>query len=364
MGTAKRLHKVSVEDLIEDEVEAVESYDKAIDESDDSEEIATYEHIKDEEKEHIEELEELGKMKAEDITSEQAWEDFKNSYAEFKERHIDKDRDGSHASLEEKINILTAKISELNTDMARLGDSVPQALGVIEENKTLEEEVKEVEESDKEDDEFFEGDDGLDEYFTDLDEEDESDSDESESDSKEAPKKSDENVESDEDYAEDDEETDAESDEDYIPIDGDDEDTDDAEADDAEDDEDYVPIDDEDEDSDDEIIEKMISVLEKMDRRISHLERENEGLKKMLSTKETVPILSPSLTKSRPTPNTNLRMVKGSYNRPPVSTQHVANQRDIGMSKASAGDSSESLFAKRLNEVFEECDRIAHQERY
>ena len=129
--TAKRLHKESNRDLIDDEVEAIENYDKAIDESDNPEDVATYEHIKGEEQEHIEELEGLDKMKADEITSEQAWEDFKSGYSEFEEKHIGKGRDGDQASLSDKIDIMNAKLSEITTDMARLTDSVPQALGTI-----------------------------------------------------------------------------------------------------------------------------------------------------------------------------------------------------------------------------------------
>ena len=122
-------------------------------------------------------------------------------------------------------------------------------------------------------------------------------------------------------------------------------------------------IDDEEEDEVGKTLVKMVKVLERLDKRITHLERENIGLKKQLSdVNKTVQTEPRNVAKSRPTPNTNLRLVKGSYNRPPVSTQYVANQRDIGIGKkAESSDDNTSVFRKELNEVFADCNRIANQ---
>ena len=132
--------------------------------------------------------------------------------------------------------------------------------------------------------------------------------------------------------------------------------------------EDYIPINDvfdEDESEDEpveetveedeseEVLEKMVRVLEKMDARITRLERENEGLRKQLSKATTV---KTQMIKSRPTPS-RMKLVKGSYNRPPVSTQYVANQRDIGGQNAEIP--SGNVLSKGLNDVFAECQRIA-----
>ena len=387
--TAKRLHKETNQDLINDEVEAIDGYDKAIEGSDSPEAIATYEHIKSEEEEHIEELEGLDKMKADDITSEQAWEDFKSGYTDFEEKHIEKGRDGDQASLEEKIDILSAKISELNTDMSRLTDSVPQALGTIEEGKTLEEEA---EENDEETDMFGEEDDGLGEFF-DEGEEDAVD-DEFIAESEEGDVSDDDAVEDEEEVAEDEnvvsddvseeemsddedvvdedaEETDADAEDDGEEVSEEEtEDDDEGTSEDmADDDEDYISVDeimsdDDEEDADEEeVIEKMVAVLDRMDKRIAHLERENAGLKKMLAERDTVQTEPRNLAKSRPRPNTNLKLVKGSYNRPPVSTQYVANQRDIGIGKKKESSENTSVFRQGLNEVFENCERIANQTR-
>ena len=389
--TAKRLHKESNQDLIADEVEAIDNYDKAIEGSDNPEAIATYEHIKGEEQEHIDELEGLDKMLAEDITSEQAWQDFKAGYADFEEKHVKsvkKDREGDQASLEEKIDVLSAKLSELNTDMSRLTDSVPQALGTIEEGKTLEEEAEEKQEGDLLDDTtgedggLFEGDDGLDEYFADADgadgaptdaegEDAQGDADGAEDDTGDADAEvAEEDVQVSDDDVNDTEvsedmvvgdgaPTDADADENYVSDDDAVDDTGDADAD-ADADEGDEPT--EEKTEEEEIIEKMVNVLDRLEKRVSHLERENDGLKKMLSQRNMNVQAEPrNVAKSRPIPNTNLKLVKGSYNRPPVSTQYVANQRDIGigLKKESAGKTS--MFGRGLNEVFEDCERIANQ---
>jgi len=386
--TVKRLHKETNQDLIDDEVEAIEGYDKAIEGSDNPEAISTYEHIKGEEEEHIAELEGLDKMKADDITSEQAWEDFKAGYSDFEEKHIGKGREGDQASLEEKIDVLSAKISELNTDMSRLTDSVPQALGTIEEGKTLEDEAEEEQEEQELGEEvageeggeegglFDDGeDDGLGEFFGD---EEATDEDGEPAEGKEAVDENGEPVEGEEDIAESDEggevidegeevvEDDAEDDSsaedegDYISMD-------EVMADDGEESEEDTETEETAEEEDkkeDEIIDKMVSILEKMDRRITHLERENAGLKKQLSERMKVQTEPRNVAKSRPTPNTNLKLVKGSYNRPPVSTQYVANQRDIGIGKKTTESSNTSVFRQGLNEVFENCERIANQNHF
>lgn len=319
-------------------------------------------------------------MKAEDITSEQAWEDFKAGYSDFEEKHIGKDREGDKATLEDKIDIMNAKLEELNTDVSRLTDSVPQALGTIEEGKTVEEEAEqegelegEVEAEGGEDDLFGGEDDGLDEYFA----EDGEVADEESAEGEFAEGESEDAV-GDEDFAE---ETDIEeSDEEggeasesdsVVSADGDDNgDMENVEETEGED-EDYIPIEDlddsdeepEKEDEQEEVLEKMVRILTKMDRRITRLERENEGLKKQLSAKMTVQTQTTNVAKSRPRPNTGLRLVKGSYNRPPVSTQYVANQRDIGVgiSKGESAGENTSVFKQGLNEVFEKCNRIANQ---
>ena len=377
--TVQKLHKESNQDLIDDEVEAIDNYDRAIDGSDNPEAIETYEHIKDEEQEHIAELEGLDKMMADDITSEQAWEDFKAGYSDFEEKHIGKGRDGDKASLEEKIDVLSAKISELNTDMSRLTDSVPQALGTIEEGKTLEEEVEEEQEGDmlgEEEDDYlgddFFGDGGDEELGDDFgaeggeevtDEDGDSESEDSDDGDMVA-----EDLEEGEEVVEDDAD-DAESDGGDEDAEVSDEESDDTEetddSADESDDDDFIPMDDlmddDDEEEKDEVIDKMVRVLEKMDKRITHLEHENAGLKKQLSQRMTVQTEPRNLAKSRPTPNTNLRLVKGSYNRPPVSTQYVANQRDIGSGVKKESSSNTSVFRQGLNEVFENCERIANQ---
>lgn len=388
--TAQKMHKETVQDLIDDEVEAVENYDRAIEGSDNPEAIATYEHIKGEEEEHIAELQGLDKMKAEDITSEQAWNDFKSGYSDFEEKHIDKARDGDNASMEEKIDVLSAKISEMNTDLSRLTDSVPQALGTIEEGKTLEDEAEEAEEGDElageEEggdylDDFFGGDDGLEdesaggEEVVDENGEEVADGDGLEEFGDEDVAEDDEIEESDdgetidegeevvEDDADDDSTADegaSDEDEDYISMD---EIMDDSDGEEAESDEEEVEAtDDKDEEK---LIDKMVAVLEKMDMRITHLERENAGLKKQLADQKrmTVQTMPNNMAKSRPTQNATLKMVKGSYNRPPVSTQYVANQRDIGIGKKKES-SNTSVFRQGLNEVFENCERIAHQTNY
>lgn len=383
--TAKKLHKETNQDLIDDEVEAIEGYDRAIEESDNPEAIATYEHIKGEEEEHIAELEGLDKMKADEITSEQAWEDFKAGYSDFEEKHIGKGRDGDKASLEEKIDVLSAKISELNTDMSRLTDSVPQALGTIEEGKTLEDEAEEEQEEEVLEDGtgeegglFDDGeDDGLGDFFGEegdeeapVDEEgNPAEGGEPTEESDEGGEAIDEGEEVVEDDADDtseegaDEEITDEEGEDFIPIDdvmGDDEE----EVSEEETESEEEPVEEEEKKEDEEeVIDKMVRILEKMDKRISHLERENAGLKKQLSERMKVQTEPNNMAKSRPKPNTNFKLVKGSYNRPPVSTQYVANQRDIGIGKKTES-SNTSVFRQGLNEVFENCERIANQNHF
>lgn len=387
--TVKRLHKESNQDLIQDEVEAVENYDKAIEGSDNPEAISTYEHIKGEEEEHIAELEGLDKMKADEIDSEQAWEDFKAGYSDFEEKHIGKGRDGDKASLEEKIDVLSAKISELNTDMSRLTDSVPQALGTIEEGKTLEDEAEqEQEEAELEGDVLgeegglFDDDDGLEDILgedvadeVEVDENGEPVGDESEkvvgdkdiAEADEGGEVIDEGEEVAEDDADDDSPADEGADEeegDFIPIDDVMDESEEEVSDEEISDEATEETPAEEEKKDDEIIDKMVRILEKMDRRITHLERENAGLKKQLSERMKVQTEPSNVAKSRPKPNTNLKLVKGSYNRPPVSTQYVANQRDIGIGKKTAESSNTSVFRQGLNEVFENCERIANQNHF
>ena len=331
-------------------------------------------------------------MKADDITSEQAWEDFKAGYSDFEEKHIGKDREGDKATLEDKLDIMNAKLEELNTDVSRLTDSVPQALGTIEEGKTIEEEAEESQELGEElgaeegaenpeaeggEDDFFGADDGLDEYFAEDGEEAEEGA--------ESPE--DEKADGDEDFAEDsDMETEKQGDEasendSVVSADGDDNgDMENVEGESSEDD-DFIPIDElddsdeeseegeepaedeePDEDEKEEVLEKMVRILTKMDRRITRLERENEGLKKQLSAR-TVQPQTTNVAKARPRPNTNLKLVKGSYNRPPVSTQYVANQRDVGVGvrKSESQGENTSVFRQGLNEVFEQCNRIANQ---
>lgn len=104
----------------------------------------------------------------------------------------------------------------------------------------------------------------------------------------------------------------------------------------------------------------MVRTLVKMDKRISRLERENAGLKKQLSKFTTVKTET-QVVKSRPTPS-RLKLVKGSYNRPPVSTQYVSNQRDIGVGMKKEIPSVVNT-AKGLNDVFAECKRIADETR-
>lgn len=368
----KKLHKDTNGDLIADEHEAIDEYQRAISQSDNPDAIETYEHIKGEEQEHIEELEELDKMRADDITSEEAWEDFKSGYSDFEEKHIGKGRDGDQATLEEKVDIMNAKMSELATDISRLTDSVPQALGTIEEGKTLEEEAEDGEEDlfGGEDDglsEFFGDDEGIEEEgdaegFADEGEEDEDgDFVEDEDSSEESDVMADEK-ETDEEFSEDGESEEFVDDEEVS------EETDESDDVGEEDDGDYIPIDEltddegeeEEKTDEEEVIEKMVAILDRMDKRIAHLERENIGLKKMLSER-TVQTEPRNLAKSRPTLNTNLKMVKGSYNRPPVSTQYVANQRDIGIGKKKTESGNTSVFGRQLNDVFEECNRIANQ---
>lgn len=379
--TAKKLHKITNQDLIDDEVEAVDGYQDAIEESDNPEAIEVYEHIKGEEEEHIAELEGLDKMKAEDITSEQAWEDFKAGYSDFEEKHIGKDREGDQASLDQKIDIMNAKLTELNTDVARLNDSIPQALGTIEEGKTIEEEVEqEGETADMEnpeaeggEDDLFGGeeDDGLDGYFSEGDEE---SADDESADDKEETAEGDEDFAEDSDMETEKQEDDVQTDETSVNADGEsdgdmvDVEDESGEAE-SEGDDDFIAIDDieddgEDESDDDEqeeVLEKMVRILTKMDKRLTRLERENEGLKKQLSKRITVQTEATNMAKSRPRPNTNLRLVKGSYNRPPVSTQYVANQRDIGVGVSKGESSGQNVFRQGLNEVFEECNRIANE---
>lgn len=368
---AKKLHKETNNDLIDDEVEAVEGYERAIDESDNPEAIATYEHIKGEEEEHIDELRDLDKMKTEDITSEQAWQDFKAGYSDFEEKHIGKDREGDKASLEEKMDVISAKLSEISTDMSRLTDSVPQALGTIEEEKTLEQEAEEEGDALGEEGGF---DDGLDDFFADEggddavggeggiggDGEQPVDEDGNPIEDSDESAEEDGDMEAEELPDEEVGESEGESDDDFISMD---EIMSDDESEDGEtSDEEVEEVEDEvsEEKDDEETLDKMVRVLEKMDRRITQLERENIGLKKQLSDMSKVQTERRNVAKSRPTPNTNLKMVKGSYNRPPVSTQYVANQRDIGIGKKTES-SNTSVFRQGLNEVFEECTRIATQ---
>lgn len=386
--TVQKLHKETNQDLIDDEIEAIDGYDRAIDTSDNPEAIATYEHIKGEEEEHIDELRDLDKMKTDDITSEQAWQDFKAGYSDFEEKHvkgISKDRDGDKASLEEKMDVISAKLSEITTDMARLTDSVPQALGTIEESKTLEDEA-EQEGMGAEDGMGGEGgfDDGLDDFFADDDGGDAGGF---------GGEDGEPEVDEDGNPIEDDEDTENDGgDGDLVAEDLPDEEFDDADAEEndsedatEEDSEDYISMDelmsdDDDEETteeeieseeeeveekdDDEVLEKMTTILEKMDKRISQLERENFGLKKQLSEMNKVQTERRNVAKSRPTANTNLQLVKGSYNRPPVSTQYVANQRDIGHGMKKESSNNTSIFRQGLNEVFENCERIANQNHF
>ena len=147
----KKLTPKNIADLIDDEVEAIEQYDQALDETDDANEKETIEHIRDEEEEHIKELDGMEKM-VDDMDSEQAWEDFKSGYTDFIEQHVsegqvNKSKDGETSSIEGKLDTLLAIQQEQRVDIERLTDVIPQLKGDIEQQNELEE-TEEGEEGD------------------------------------------------------------------------------------------------------------------------------------------------------------------------------------------------------------------------
>lgn len=359
----KKLTSENIANLIDDEVEAIEQYDNALDNTDDADEKETIEHIRDEEEEHIEELDGLGKM-VDDMDSEQAWEDFKSGYHDFVEQHIEpgqmkKAKDGMTSSIEGKIDTLLAIQQEQMVDIERLTDVIPQLKGEIEENKKSEE--MDEEDDDPMADLFGEGyaDDGIgvddemviddmgdeevDDEFADIpDDEDDYTDDEiamMDEDGEEATEDVEDDTEDFEVEEESVEEEDGDSEDDYIPI-----------EDIMSDDEDEDVEDDEDEDVDD-VLEKMVHAMTKMNKaikkltaQVEHLERENRAMKKSINVQPMT-----ATHGQRPIP---IKKQVGVVSKPPVGVGYTANQ--IG-----GVDEMRSFTKSSPQEILDMCNRVA-----
>lgn len=392
----KKLSAENIKELVDDEIEAIEQYDDALNDTDDTDEIATIEHIRDEEKEHIDELNGMDKM-VDDMDSEQAWEDFKSGYSDFVEHHVtsgqvNKAKDGDTSSIEGKLDTLLAIQQEQMVDIERLTDVIPQLKGEIEENKRLEE-SEEGEEGDPMADLFGGGDvavgddtEGVDDFADIPDDEDDYTDDEiamMDEDGEETVESDDGDtieVESDTEVVEDD------GDEYEVVKDGsveiedsddgesndeesDNEDSDNEESDDDEDD-DFIPIedimaeDDDDEDSEedddeeesddeelDEVLEKMVHTMAKMNKaikkltaQVEHLERENRAMKKSMTVQ---PMHNHG---QRPIP---IKKQIGVVSKPPVGVGYTANQ--VG-----GVDERSIPFTKSTpQQILDACNRVA-----
>lgn len=401
------LHKTAEDTrrLLIDEQEAILGYDKAIDSAEDDKTKEVLEHIKSEEENHVgmlselldgqspptQVLEEEGKAEAEDIldkmvtdmTSEQAWQDFKSQYI---------GKSANDTTLDAKLDTVMSAVQEMKVDMDRISDTVPQLQGEIAEQETIENEQEddgqidefgddvtdelqdgapidengqpmEGEESEEDDDNFF---DSL--FAGDSEEETPEGQSEDSIEESEAP---------DEDGSEEtDTQDEAESEDDYTPIDeilSEDEDAEeDAESDDAiEDTDDSEDTEDEGEDAveeseeeseedDEEILEKMIRILKSQDRRISALERENMALRKAIS-ENTVKTTQVRKTRvSRPAPPIR-KMVSGSVSRPPIGISYSANGNSYESEEAVTKGLSAPEFGKASpQEVLAYCNLRAN----
>lgn len=358
----KKLTPKNIADLIDDEVEAIEQYDKALDETDDANEKETIEHIRDEEEEHIEELDGMEKM-VDDMDSEQAWEDFKAGYTDFVEQHVsegqvNKSKDGETSSIEGKLDTLLAIQQEQRVDIERLTDVIPQLKGDIEQQNELEETEGGEEEDPMAD--LFGGEtegvpmDGAEE--SEEGEEDLSDIPDDEDDftddeiammdegGEEATKDADGDTEDIEVEEESVEEEDGDNEDDYIPIedimsDMDDEDESEEES--------------EDEDEVDEVLEKMVHAMAKMNKaikkltaQVEHLEKENRAMRKSMTVQPMT-----STHGQRPIP---IRKQVGVVSKPPVGVGYTANQ--IG----GVDDVNNRSFSKSTpQQILDMCNRVA-----
>lgn len=357
----KKLTPKNVADLIDDEVEAIEQYDKALDETDDANERETIEHIRDEEEEHIEELDGMEKM-VDDMDSEQAWEDFKSGYTDFIEQHVsegqvNKSKDGETSSIEGKLDTLLAIQQEQKVDIERLTDVIPQLKGDIEQQNELEE----AEEEDPMADLFggeadgvpMEGaeetEEGEEEDLSDIpDDEDDFSDDEiamMDEDGEEATEDVDGDTEDIEVEEESVEEEDGDSEDDFIPIedimsDMDDEDESEEES-------------EEEEDDVDEVLEKMVHAMAKMNKaikkltaQVEHLEKENRAMKKSMIVQPMT-----STHGQRPIP---IRKQVGVVSKPPVGVGYTANQ--IG----GVDDMNNRSFSNSTpQQILDMCNRVA-----
>lgn len=410
----QKMHKdedVTREMLI-DEHQAVIDYHSASDRTTDGKAKEVYEHIAEEEENHVGMLEELlddqspesddfreeGEEEAEDIldkmmvdmTSEQAWNDFKSQYI---------GKSANDTTLDAKLDTVMSAVQEMKVDIDRVTDTIPQMQGEIEEQKTLENESQgedQIEEfgddvsedmTDEEQSDFdslfgdMGGEDGEAEdgegtadddtedgspYSDLIDDEDSEDSEDGEEMGEDEEKKPIEledteaegqTDEGEEDYTPideimaDDEESDDSTDEEESDEDADEEPSEDA---DASDEEEVVE---EEEDDTEEILEKMVKAMSNMDARITALERENKALRKMMTVKN-----EPSVRKAQSRPQPTIRKtVAGSVNRPPIGISYSANgnlyQNDAdgtvkGMPTPTIGKSS-------VEEVLAYCDSVA-----
>lgn len=378
----KKLSTENIKELVDDEIEAIEQYDDALNDTDDTDEIATIEHIRDEEKEHIDELNGMDKM-VDDMDSEQAWEDFKSGYSDFVEHHVtsgqvNKAKDGDTSSIEGKLDTLLAIQQEQMVDIERLTDVIPQLKGEIEENKRLEE-SEEGEDGDPMADLFGDGgmavgddSESVDEYADIPDDEDDYTDDEiamMDEDDEEAVDDDDGDiieVESDTEVVDDDDDESEVVEDDSVEIEeSDDEDDDDEESDDEDDD--FIPIedimseddddeeDDDEEESDDEeldeVLEKMVHTMAKMNKaikkltaQVEHLERENRAMKKSMTVQPM------QRHGQRPMP---IRKQVGIVSKPPVGVGYTANQ--VG-----GVDNMAVPFTKSTpQQILDACNRVA-----
>lgn len=370
----KKLTQENVADLIDDEVEAIEQYDKALDETDDANERETIEHIRDEEEEHIEELAGMEKM-VDDMDSEQAWEDFKSGYTDFIEQHVsegqvNKSKDRETSSLEGKLDTLLAIQQEQKVDIERLTDVIPQLKGDIEHQNELEE--TEEEEGDPMADLFGGETDGVpmegaeeteedEEDLSDIpdDEDDFTDDDIAmmDEDGEDATEDVDGDTEDTEVEGESVEEEDGDSKDDYIPIEdimSEEESDEEEESEEESDDEDESEDESEEEEDDvDEVLEKMVHAMAKMNKaikkltaQVEHLEKENRAMKKSMTVQPMT-----STHGQRPIP---IRKQVGVVSKPPVGVGYTANQ--IG----GVDDTNNRSFSKSTpQQILDMCNRVA-----
>lgn len=393
----RNVHKAdgdTAREMIIDEQEAVLEYHKAMEGADEKAK-AVYQHIADDEETHIgllnellegqapesealkdkgeEQAEEiLDKMKANDMTSEEAWADFKSQYIEK----------NAETTIDAKLDTVMSAVQEMKVDIDRITDTVPQMQGAIEEQKTIENEKEGEDQVEQFGDDVSEGmagedaplEDGASDFDSlfDLDSDEElGDEEVSEEVSDKDTEKTEDGEETDDVSSDEEESVTEEEDKDYVPIsdimDEDDEDTEESEeeetvdteeeADDTDGETDDSEDEEESEEDTEEVLEKMVKALDLMDMRISALERENKALRKMLTVKNEVP-----MRKSQSRPQSVIRKtVAGSVNRPPVGISYNPNGNLYQNTDAvNKGASIPTVGKNTPAEILAYCDKVAN----